>query len=49
MRPTANEINNAKMIGKNKLMFSVVSNIMMASENDRRVYPHKTAAAPIVP
>ena len=49
MRPTAKEINSAKMIGKNKFMFSVVSSIMMAREKDRRVYPDRTAAAPIVP
>jgi hypothetical protein len=36
MSPTAKLTNKAKIIGKNKLTFSVVSNIITARENERR-------------
>jgi hypothetical protein len=41
-------VKRAKIIGKNKLTFSVVSSIITARENDNRVYPAKIAAAPII-
>ena len=34
--PTAKLTNKAKIMGKNKLTFSVVSNIITANENERR-------------
>lgn len=46
--PTANEMKRAKMIGKNRLTFSVVSSIMTASEKLNREYPASTLAAPIM-
>jgi hypothetical protein len=36
MSPTAKLTNKAKIIGKNKFTFSVVSNIITARENERR-------------
>lgn len=47
-RPTPNEINRVKMIGKNRFTFSVVSSIMTAKLNDNREYPASTDAAPII-
>ena len=48
IRPTAKEMKRAKMIGRNRFTFSVVSNMITASENDSLVYPASTDAAPIV-
>jgi len=48
MPPTANDTKSAKMIGKKRLTFSVVSSIMIASEKDSLEYPASTAAAPII-
>jgi hypothetical protein len=36
MPPMAKETKRAKMIGRNRFTFSVVSSIMMARENERR-------------
>lgn len=41
-------MNNAKSIGRNKLTFSVVSNIITAKLNDNLEYPAMTEAAPII-
>lgn len=46
--PTANDTKRAKIIGKNKLTFSVVSNMIIASEKDSLEYPARTEAAPII-
>ena len=35
-RPTVNDMPRAKMIGRNRFTFSVVSSIMTARENERR-------------
>jgi hypothetical protein len=47
-RPTANETNKAATTGRNRLTFSVVSNIITAREKERRVYPARTEAAPMM-
>jgi len=41
-------MNRANMIGKNKLTFSVVSNMITARLNESREYPARTDAAPII-
>lgn len=46
--PTPNDTNNANITGRNKLTFSVVSNMMTAREKDSRVYPASIAAAPMI-
>ena len=46
--PTAKETNKAKIIGRNKLTFSVVSSMMIANEKDSLEYPASVAAAPMI-
>jgi hypothetical protein len=46
--PIAKLTKRAKIIGKNKLTFSVVSNMITASENDKREYPASILAAPMI-
>jgi hypothetical protein len=46
--PIAKLTKRVKIIGKNKLTFSVVSSIITASENDKREYPANILAAPII-
>ena len=48
MPPIAKETKRAKMIGKKRLTFSVVSSMMMAREKERREYPANVAAAPMI-
>ena len=46
--PIPNDANKAKIIGKNKFTFSVVSSMITAKEKESLVYPAKIAAAPII-
>lgn len=46
--PTAKETKRAKMIGRNKLTFSVVSSMIIARENESLEYPASVAAAPMI-
>ena len=46
--PTPKDTKRAKMMGKNSPTFSVVSNIITASEKDNLEYPPRKAAAPII-
>lgn len=46
--PTPKETNKAKIIGRNKLTFSVVSSMITASEKDNLEYPASIAADPIM-
>ena len=48
MPPIAKETNRAKMIGKKRFTFSVVSSMMMAKENESLEYPANVAAAPMI-
>ena len=48
IRPMPNDTNKANIIGRNSPTFSVVSSIITANENDKRVYPASIAADPII-
>lgn len=44
----AKETNKAKMMGKKRLTFSVVSSMMTAKEKDNLLYPASMLADPII-
>jgi hypothetical protein len=46
--PKANEMKSAKIIGRNKFTFSVVSNMITARLKVSLEYPARTAAAPMI-
>jgi len=48
MPPIAKDTNRAKMIGRKRLTFSIVSSMIIASKNDNLEYPASMLAAPMM-